>query len=547
LNEVALPSVRLTSLRLAIDLAKALSPQVLGQEELERLAERLNAAWFASWKKAFKRFPDKATRLQNLSKQLDDEQEDLIEWTRQSARQAEDDYTSAWLLAAIAAYLLAIGLDATEKERAILTELSQAKADAAKVARLEQAQVLVERIRATVQLADSIPTANQMVWDRVEQYANSYSPAVNARVGLTQFVEEAMGQAMANTDPLKQFLIEHKNMERAIRFEVGRFQRGEIDAAGWRARMVEIFEDYYREVYRLGKLRAGGDYRLTPADKEKLRVMLTDERKYLARWIKDAQSKYLGLPEDKREAKMQWRGGLYADALQGVFNAGWLSQIPSTEEVLWVTNPIAEHCTTCIEEAGMGWRRPEQLTRVPSDGTSICRTNCFTEPDVLVVMQNDAKLLGEINVGDYVLTHAGRYRKVTALTGDRENQSLRDEIILEARLPWPYARTQTFSVTPDHKFMLPTGEWVEARDIRIGDTLLSMTMRGIERTAVIEDKWETASLTKTWCLEVEEDHSFVIDGGIVSHNCQCYLERRTVPGEMSVPPVSARGLQYPKS
>lgn len=83
------------------------------------------------------------------------------------------------------------------------------------------------------------------------------------------------------------------------------------------------------------------------------------------------------------------------------------------------------------------------------------------------------------------------------------------------------SKTNTYEVkcTLDHKFMLNNKTWVEAKDLKTGMQLmynndgLKPTEICVKETCILEEKQDV------YCLTVEDTHNFLIEGGIVVHNC----------------------------
>ncbi len=84
---------------------------------------------------------------------------------------------------------------------------------------------------------------------------------------------------------------------------------------------------------------------------------------------------------------------------------------------------------------------------------------CFTE-DMRVVTDKGLKRIADLQVGDRVLTHKGRFRSVTE-TMQRYHEG--DLYRIKVKLIGV-----TIEVTPEHPILTPDG-WVEAKDLKVGD------------------------------------------------------------------------------
>lgn len=90
-------------------------------------------------------------------------------------------------------------------------------------------------------------------------------------------------------------------------------------------------------------------------------------------------------------------------------------------------------------------------------------------------------------------------------------------------------------VTPNHRWLLEDG--TETTDLHVGDVLIhapQVTGLGfVEGMNNLRGNWKVASISDTgltdtvWCLEVEDDHSFMLEGGIPTGNC-CVFDMKNV-------------------
>ena len=139
---------------------------------------------------------------------------------------------------------------------------------------------------------------------------------------------------------------------------------------------------------------------------------------------------------------------------------------------------------------------------------------CLT-PDTLIVTRDGLKPISEIKEGEYVLTHKGRFRKVTKVM-----KRLISEPILEIRV---YGCNVPLRITKEHKVFAirldfksnHKPKFIPAEDLRIGD-LICLPNELI--THPITEIKETNYTGWVYNLEVEEDNSYTTICGTV-HNC----------------------------
>jgi hypothetical protein len=94
---------------------------------------------------------------------------------------------------------------------------------------------------------------------------------------------------------------------------------------------------------------------------------------------------------------------------------------------------------------------------------------CFTA-DMRVTTEQGVKRIADLQIGDRVLTHLGRYRPVTELHQRAYSGTL-------LRLKIKLIGT-TLEVTPEHPIMTPAG-WVRASELRVGDKVAVGIPQGV--------------------------------------------------------------------
>ncbi len=96
---------------------------------------------------------------------------------------------------------------------------------------------------------------------------------------------------------------------------------------------------------------------------------------------------------------------------------------------------------------------------------------CFISPRVNIYTADGYKPIKDIQLGDLVLTHTGKFRPVVYI---RPNDILPEgsdvvEIIVRAADDF-YRKPVRITVTPEHPFMI-NGQWIRASEIRAGDAV----------------------------------------------------------------------------
>ena len=135
---------------------------------------------------------------------------------------------------------------------------------------------------------------------------------------------------------------------------------------------------------------------------------------------------------------------------------------------------------------------------------------CFPA-GTIVVTSTGRKPIEEIEVGDLVLTHKGRYQKVlkSGQTGCK-------------RVYGVTADDMSVYATWNHKFLVerPRGiDWIAFSDLRLGDWLWVYDDFSFFNKQITAMRCGSEEAVPVYDLTVEEDHSFIANGFVV-HNCQ---------------------------
>lgn len=164
--------------------------------------------------------------------------------------------------------------------------------------------------------------------------------------------------------------------------------------------------------------------------------------------------------------------------------------------------------------------------------------NCFSR-DTAFITSKGAKTFQDFRDGQeiVVLTHLGNWKN--AVVRNYGVQLLNS--VEFAQEEW---RT-IVRVTANHRWILQDGS--ETTSLKAGDTLFPVNEKEMEFSSDLDSdadfdltqplkpvpKWSVQSITQNtsqeevWCLEVEDDHSFVLSGGLTTGNC-AYLPVETI-------------------
>lgn len=169
--------------------------------------------------------------------------------------------------------------------------------------------------------------------------------------------------------------------------------------------------------------------------------------------------------------------------------------------------------------------------------------NCFIDGQIPIYTVEGWKPIKDIKVGDLVLTHKGRFRKVTQLIRTLSEQP---PSMVDVQLTNGRHRHTTLTATEDHPILL-NGKWLPIKDahkgmqvIRFSGSQINSKLNRVEAqlTRLISNhdglysfmnaeivkvrKWKCKTRKQLFNFSVEEDESYIAKGFVV-HNCRCIL------------------------
>ena len=132
---------------------------------------------------------------------------------------------------------------------------------------------------------------------------------------------------------------------------------------------------------------------------------------------------------------------------------------------------------------------------------------CFVPGTEIVMADGTHKRIDEVSIGDVVLTHKGRGRKVL-----RTFLHAIDEDIVALQFD---SLPNTYKCTVNHPFLSDT--WVPADALCVGATVFGAGT-AVAHTVQTKAKEQYTGLVHN--IEVEEDNSYVLANGVATHNCE---------------------------
>lgn len=130
-----------------------------------------------------------------------------------------------------------------------------------------------------------------------------------------------------------------------------------------------------------------------------------------------------------------------------------------TVDVEWSTTGDAKVCPKCKKEGGRVFSLDEAKGRIPH------HPNCFVSPKVRIYTSRGWKPIGGIKSGDLVLTHKGRFRRVTHL----HRNFTKNQKVVDFCLTFGGTNYQIL-ITSNHPILI-NGEWKIAEELKPGDSV----------------------------------------------------------------------------
>ena len=150
--------------------------------------------------------------------------------------------------------------------------------------------------------------------------------------------------------------------------------------------------------------------------------------------------------------------------------------------------------------------------------------NCFRR-NTKFITETGLKSFNDYEDGDHVMvfTHKGNLKN--AVVHKYGRQKLVEVTFMRGD------EVKVVHVTPTHRWILRDG--TQTTNLNVGDLIVKSPFE--------QDKayWEVASISypyelgeglEVWCLEVEDDHSFILEGNIVTGNCMLFRMEDVMTG-----------------
>ena len=161
--------------------------------------------------------------------------------------------------------------------------------------------------------------------------------------------------------------------------------------------------------------------------------------------------------------KLRYRGEMIARTETARAMSEGTLESYKVAEIDWIQfEASGDACLECADLDGNMYRRGEGAGIIP------VHVNCLLSYNVPVYTADGWKKIGEVAVGDLVLTHKGRFRKVLHLHRTPKQKPMIISVKIKKPVKW-----DNILITADHP-MIVNGKWKYAKDICVGDRVRAM-------------------------------------------------------------------------
>lgn len=235
---------------------------------------------------------------------------------------------------------------------------------------------------------------------------------------------------------------------------------GRITKDDYLTMQKEAMKLAFTEAYANGKVFGQGHYNgVDETERRFIGYQVNREMEYMSKFADDIITGSGKMPYVRRM-------GMYSDGLDAMFGFGRLVYMPDEAKILWNLGETDKHCLDCIVFNAKNPYTKKTLPGYPKSGASRCFVGKLNSYKILT--PDGWKNFGEIKIGDYVLSHNHKWKRVLNVI----NESCEDEYCYEITLKTATnKKLLKYNMLYDHK-SISNGDWVDAENLKIGDKLL---------------------------------------------------------------------------
>ncbi len=218
------------------------------------------------------------------------------------------------------------------------------------------------------------------------------------------------------------------------------------------------------------------------------------------------------------------------DRLGSGWNTVWFSQWEPGKKKQWAHDCYVKHFGDCADKNGE-YHTCEDISIIDKDAIPDFNVlmggfPCFTGDTRVLMADGSFKPICAVKVGEEI-----SYKGMSYRVRNWWNQGKKTVIRL--------VMSDGFTVvcTPNHRFLCASDgedEWVEAKDLLVDsdDGSFLRQLRQIRKndgtTVYVDEVIKLADMQEVFDIEIDGVHCFVLENGVIAHNCQDYSVARSL-------------------
>ena len=259
---------------------------------------------------------------------------------------------------------------------------------------------------------------------------------------------------------IDKYLKSKSSYRRSLMTNMNNFLNGNITEDEFIALQKSAISLAYTDSYSLGKaFGTGGNSVLDDTERRFIVYQTTKEVDFMKGFASDLLHGEGTLPYKRRME-------MYVAGLDSMFGFGRLVQMPEDVTIIWKLGSTDKHCVDCLMFAAHNPYTKRTLPGYPKSGNSRCfvgKRNMYR-----ILTPDGWKHIGEIKIGDLVLSHKGKWKKVLNVIDEDCKDEFSYEIVFKTAENKKPIRVFMLN---DH-LSITHGKWVRADELKIGDSIM---------------------------------------------------------------------------
>lgn len=290
----------------------------------------------------------------------------------------------------------------------------------------------------------------------------------------------------AKNDIIRQFNRDKRTYKRRLNSAMKQLSTGKITKEAYLKLQKENIKTHFTKAFLAGKVFSQStETELSDSERRFIVHQTTEEMKYMSKFADDIVNK-------TGRMNYQRRMDMYSAGLDPMFEFGNVAYLPEDVMIEWQLGRTDKHCLDCLSFAYNSPYKKKELPGVPRSGNSRCfvgsvKTVSVLTPDGFVG-------INKIKIGDLVLSHKGKWRKVTGIINEKTTDEYCYEIIIKSDKK---TKNKKIIMLDDH-LSIVNGKWTRADELKVGD-LIQMIGHRCKRCGKIIKYFDKRAINNTYC------------------------------------------------